>query len=58
MLARRTHRTVAQMYFPEDAEGNARDTLYQALGSEAGSSVAARDAGDPSRYRWDIVLMG
>ena len=57
-LRGRTHRTVAQMYFPEDAEGNARDTLYRALGSEAGSSVAARDAADPGKYRWDIVLMG
>lgn len=57
-LRGRTHRTVAQMYFPEDAEGNARDTLYQALGSEAGSSVAARDAAEPAKYRWDIVLMG
>ena len=26
--------------------------------SEAGTSVAARDAADPSKYRWDIVLMG
>lgn len=57
-LRGRTHRTVAQMYFPEDAEGNARDALYQALGAEAGSSVAARDAGEPTKYRWDIVLMG
>jgi protocatechuate 3,4-dioxygenase beta subunit len=57
-LRGRTHRTVAQLYFPEDAEGNARDTLYRALGSEAGSSVAARDAADPGKYRWDIVLMG
>ncbi|WP_395614582.1 hypothetical protein [Allosphingosinicella sp.] len=53
-----THRTVAQMYFPEDAEGNARDALYSALGSDAASSVAARNAADPGKYRWDIVLMG
>lgn len=53
-----THRSIAQMYFPEDAEGNARDTLYHALGAEAGTSLAARDAADPSKYRWDIVLMG
>jgi protocatechuate 3,4-dioxygenase beta subunit len=57
-LQGRTHRSVAQMYFPEDAQGNARDTLYRALGSEAGSSLAARDPGDPAKYRWDIVLMG
>lgn len=57
-LRGRTHRTVAQMYFPEDAEGNGRDALYRALGDEAGSSVAARDTGDPNKYRWDIVLMG
>jgi len=46
------------MYFSEDAEGNARDSLYRALGSDAASSVAARDPADPARYRWDIVLMG
>ncbi|HYJ53625.1 MAG TPA: protocatechuate 3,4-dioxygenase [Allosphingosinicella sp.] len=57
-LRGRTHRSVAQMYFPEDAEGNARDTLYRALGSEAGSSLAARDSAEPGKYRWDIVLMG
>ena len=54
----RVHRSIAQMYFPEDAEGNARDTLYRALGAEAGTSLAARDASDPSKYRWDIVLLG
>ncbi|HEX8216518.1 MAG TPA: protocatechuate 3,4-dioxygenase [Allosphingosinicella sp.] len=57
-LRGRTHRSIAQMYFPEDAEGNARDTLYRALGDEAGTSLAARDAADPGKYRWDIVLMG
>lgn len=57
-LRGRTHRSIAQMYFSEDAEGNARDTLYRALGSDAASSVAARDPRDPARYRWDIVLMG
>ena len=57
-LRGRTHRTVAQMYFPEDADGNARDMLYSALGADARSSVAARDAADSARYRWDIVLMG
>ncbi len=53
-----THRSIAQMYFPEDAEGNARDTLYRALGAEAGTSLAARDPADPGKYRWDIVLLG
>lgn len=57
-LRGRTHRTIAQMYFPEDAEANARDMLYRALGDDAASSVAARDAADPNKYRWDIVLMG
>ncbi|WP_114952151.1 protocatechuate 3,4-dioxygenase [Sphingosinicella terrae] len=57
-LRGRTHRSVAQMYFPEDAEEHARDTLYRALGAEAGTSVAARDPADPSKYRWDVVLMG
>jgi protocatechuate 3,4-dioxygenase beta subunit len=57
-LSGHTHRSIAQMYFPEDSEGNARDTLYRALGAEAGTSVATRDPADPSKYRWDIVLMG
>lgn len=57
-LRGRTHRSIAQMYFSEDAEGNARDTLYRALGSEAGSSVAVRDQVNGSKYRWDIVLLG
>jgi protocatechuate 3,4-dioxygenase beta subunit len=54
----RTHRNVAQLYFPEDAEANARDRLYKALGAEAATSVATSD--DPQRgvYRWDVVLMG
>jgi len=57
-LRGRTHRSIAQMYFPEEAEGNARDTLYRALGDEAGTSLAMRDAADPGKYRWDIVMMG
>lgn len=57
-LRGRTHRSIAQMYFPEDSEGNARDTLYRALGDEAGTSLAMRDASDPTRYRWDVVLLG
>lgn len=54
----RTHRNVAQLYFPEDAEGNAKDMLYKALGAEAKTSLAVRDAADPNKYAWDIVLMG
>jgi len=57
-LRGRTHRTIAQMYFPEEAEGNARDSLYSALGNDAASSVAARNPADPGKYRWDIVLLG
>lgn len=57
-LRGRAHRSIAQMYFPEDAEGNARDTLYRALGEEAATSVAMRDVSDPARYRWDVVLLG
>ena len=50
-------RSIAQMYFPEDAEGNARDELYRALGEAATTSVATRDESDRNKYRWDIVLM-
>lgn len=51
----RAHRLTAQMYFPEDAEMNARDMLFRQLGSEQATSVAApKGAG---RYTWDIVLM-
>ncbi len=51
-------RNVAQLYFPEEAAGNAADTLYKALGTEAGTSVAIRDASDPNKYIWNIVMMG
>ena len=51
-------RNVAQLYFPEDAAGNAVDRLYKALGADAATSVAARDAGDPNKYVWNIVLIG
>ena len=54
----RTHRNVTQLYFPEDAEGNAQDLLYKGLGAEAATSVAVRNAADPSKYFWDVVLMG
>ena len=52
------HRNVAQLYFPEHAEGNAKDSLYKLLGAEAATSLATRDTGDPNKYVWDIVLMG
>lgn len=51
-------RNVAQLYFPEEAAGNAADTLYKALGAGAATSLAARDAADPNKYRWDVVLLG
>jgi protocatechuate 3,4-dioxygenase beta subunit len=50
------HRNIAQLYFPEEA-GNAADTLYRALGDQAASSVAVRDAANPNLYSWDVVLM-
>jgi protocatechuate 3,4-dioxygenase, beta subunit len=52
------HRNIAQLYFPEEADGNASDMLYKTLGAEAATSVAVRDAGEPNKYAWDIVLMG
>ena len=52
-------RNGAQMYFPEDAEANARDTLYKVLKpEEAATSVAVRNTADPNTYVWDIVLLG
>jgi len=51
-------RNLAQMYFPEDAEGNAKDLLYKSLApGEAATSVAMRNAADPNKYAWDIVLL-
>ena len=50
-------RNIAQLYFPEDAAGNAKDLLYKALGTDAGTSVAARNTADPNKYHWDIVLL-
>jgi protocatechuate 3,4-dioxygenase beta subunit len=55
-LRGRASRTVAQMYFPEDATGNAADTLYRGLGDGARTSVAVRDARDPSKYSWDVIM--
>ena len=52
----RTHRNVAQLYFPEDSDANARDLLYKHLGKDAASSLAVRQAA--GKYRWDIVLLG
>ena len=54
----KTHRNIAQLYFPEDADGNAKDLLYKGLGAGAATSVAARNASDPNKYVWDVVLMG
>ena len=54
----KTHRNVAQLYFPEEAGGNAKDLLYKALGADAGTSLAVRSSADPNKYHWDIVLMG
>ncbi|MCA1660856.1 MAG: hypothetical protein LC648_01305 [Novosphingobium sp.] len=51
----RAHRLTAQMYFPEDAESNAADTLYRQLGGGAATSTARVDGA--GRYAWDIVLM-
>ena len=52
-------RSIAQLYFPEEAEGNAKDTLYKALTpAEAATSLAARNASDPNKYTWDVVLLG
>ncbi|HXG80895.1 MAG TPA: protocatechuate 3,4-dioxygenase, partial [Sphingomicrobium sp.] len=54
----KTHRNVAQLYFPEEASANAADSLYKALGGQAGTSLAMRSAADPHKYSWDIVLRG
>ena len=51
-------RNVAQMYFPEDAEGNAKDLLYKALKvEEAATSLALRNTADPHKYTWDVVML-
>ena len=51
-------RNSAQLYFPEEADGNAKDLLFKGLGPGAATSVAVRDKADPNKYRWDIVLLG
>lgn len=48
-------RKIVQMYFPQEAERNARDELLMALGSSGPASVATA-LGD-HRYSWDIVLI-
>ena len=58
MMQGRSHRNVAQMYFAEEARRNALDRLYRDLGEAARTSIATRDAADPAKYRWDIVMMG
>ena len=51
-------RNIAQLYFPEESDGNAKDTLYKMLSAaEATTSLAVRDANDPNKYTWDIVLL-
>jgi len=50
-----SHRLVAQMYFPEEIEANAKDVLYRELGQNEPTSVARRIA--LATYRWDIILM-
>jgi protocatechuate 3,4-dioxygenase beta subunit len=51
-------RNIAQLYFPEEAATNAADALYKGLGADAPTSVAVRNAGDPNKYVWDIVMLG
>lgn len=51
-------RTIAQLYFPEEATSNAADRLYKMIGSDAATSLAARDSADPNKYKWDIILAG
>lgn len=48
-------RNIYQMYFPEDAALNAKDTLYAELGDGAPTALASA-LGD-HRYSWDIVLI-
>lgn len=52
------HRNIAQLYFPEEAAGNAKDELFKMLGKDAPTSIAQRNAADLNKYAWDIVLMG
>ncbi len=54
-VAGNTSRLVTQMYFPEEAEANAKDFAYEDLGFGALTAVAQITS--PATYRWDIVLM-
>ncbi len=42
------------MYFSEDHVTNSKDALYNQLGEDAITAMAAQQAAD--RYRWDIVV--
>ena len=50
-------RNIAQLYFPEEADGNAKDPLYKGLGKDAATSVAVRNTADPNKYSWDVVML-
>ena len=50
-------RNIAQLYFPEDAAANAKDLLYKELGKDAVTSVAVRNAADPNKYVWDVIML-
>jgi protocatechuate 3,4-dioxygenase beta subunit len=50
----RQQRLITQMYFSEDHATNSKDQLYNALGEDAFTAMAAQQ--DADRYRWDIVL--
>jgi protocatechuate 3,4-dioxygenase beta subunit len=50
----RHQRLITQMYFSEDHATNSADQLYNQLGEDAVTAMAALQVAD--RYRWDIVL--
>jgi len=50
----RQARLITQMYFAEDYATNSKDALYNELGEDAVTAMAAQQAAD--RYRWDIVV--
>jgi protocatechuate 3,4-dioxygenase beta subunit len=53
-IAGRQSRLITQMYFTEDFATNSKDALYNQLGEDAVTAMAAQQEAD--RYRWDIVL--
>ncbi|MCZ8368980.1 MAG: protocatechuate 3,4-dioxygenase [Porphyrobacter sp.] len=53
-IAGRQSRLITQMYFTEDYATNSKDALYNMLGEDAVTAMAAQQEAD--RYRWDIVL--